>query len=445
MRQRAYIQEWLYQVPEDWELPLLKLMAQVESGHTPSRSHPEYWVTEECNIPWFSLADIWQLRDGRQIYLGDTKEKVSPLGIANSGARILPAGTVVLSRTASVGFSGIMPTPMATTQDFVNFVCGPRLHNRYLMWVLRGMKPEFERLRQGSTHKTIYMPDALQFRTPMPPLSTQKAISDFLDRKTAAIDALIEKKQKLLDLLAEKRAALINQTVTRGLDPDVPMKDSGIPWIGEIPAHWGVVLLRLMARLESGHTPSRSRPEYWVPNECTVPWFTLADVWQLRSGKQLYLGKTKECISETGMANSSARLLPTGTVVLSRTASVGFTGVMPIPMATTQDFANWVCGPLLHPEFLCTTFRGMGSEFNRIKMGSTHQTIYMPDIRQIGIPLPPIEEQRSIAVEALRQTEGMDAAANKVGSQIDRLQEYRQALITAAVTGQLDITEEAAA
>ena len=97
-----------------------------------------------------------------------------------------------------------------------------------------------------------------------------------------------------------------------------------IQWIGQVPANWHVVLLRLVARLESGHTPSRSKPEYWVQSECVVTWFTLADVWQLRSGKQLYLGDTKERISEIGMANSAARLLPAGTVVLSRTASVGF-------------------------------------------------------------------------------------------------------------------------
>ncbi len=90
----------------------------------------------------------------------------------------------------------------------------------------------------------------------MPPLPTQKAIADYLDEKTAAIDALIEKKRKLLDLLAEERAALINQAVTKGLDPTVPMKDSGIPWIGEIPAHWDVLQLRrLIRRIEQGWSP----------------------------------------------------------------------------------------------------------------------------------------------------------------------------------------------
>src|SRR5699024_2585708 len=118
-----------------------------------SRSKSEYW--ENCHIPWFSLADVWQLRDGKQMYLGDTAEKISDLGLANSAADLLPAGTVILSRTASVGFSGIMPIPMATTQDFVNWIPGPSLASEYLLFTFRAMAAEFDRLKMGSTHKTI--------------------------------------------------------------------------------------------------------------------------------------------------------------------------------------------------------------------------------------------------------------------------------------------------
>lgn len=131
-----------------------------------------------------------------------------------------------------------------------------------------------------------------------------------------------------------------------------PMKPSGLEWAGDIPAEWDVAKICLLARLESGHTPSRQAPEYWAPEECTIPWFSLADVWQLRDGTQDYLGDTAEKISPRGLANSAARLLPAGTVVLSRTASVGFAGIMPRPMATTQDFANWVCGDRLMSEYL---------------------------------------------------------------------------------------------
>jgi type I restriction enzyme S subunit len=274
-------------------------------------------------------------------------------------------------------------------------------------------------------------------RVPNPPLSEQRAIATFLDQETAKLDALTRKFEQLLDRLEERRAALISHAVTKGLDPDAEMKDSGIPWLGEIPAHWDSVRIRHVARLESGHTPSRQHPEYW--EDCYIPWFSLADVWQIRSDKQVYVEQTKELVSEIGLANSSARLLPKGTVILSRTASVGFSGVMACPMATTQDFANWICGENLMPEYLLFTFRAMRPEFNRLIMGSTHKTIYMPDIVRLSMALPPIEEQQIIVRHILRETAKINALTDKIHVVIDRLDEYRTAFITAAVTGKIDV------
>ena len=279
------------------------------------------------------------------------------------------------------------------------------------------------------------------FPLPYTDQSTQRVIANFLDRKTAAIDALISEKEKLIERLEELRASIVHRAVTRGLDPTVELKDSGVAWIGEVPRHWDTALLRLLARIESGHTPSRSHPEYWIPSECTIPWFSLADVWQLRDGTQKYLGETTECISELGMANSAARLLPPNTVVLSRTASVGFSGIMPRPMATTQDFVNWVPTGRLVPDYLMWTFRAMKPEFDRLMMGSTHKTIYMPDVRQMRGPVPPLQEQEAIAKFLDATTGQQDEMQRTVREQINRLKEYRQSLITHAVTGQMTIEE----
>jgi type I restriction enzyme S subunit len=232
--------EWIGQIPAHWRACRTKFVAKLYSGHTPSRDKPEYWVPEDCTIPWFTLADVWQLRDGTRTYLGDTSEKISPIGLANSAARLLPAGTVIVSRTASVGFAGIMPRPMATTQDFVNWVCGDRIRPQFLLHVFRAMRGEFSRLTMGSTHQTIYMPDVRSFSTPLPPLDEQEEIIAFLERETARIDELVAKKRRLIELLCEKRQAVISHAVTKGLDPDAPMKDSGIEWLGEIAAHWEV-------------------------------------------------------------------------------------------------------------------------------------------------------------------------------------------------------------
>lgn len=192
-----------------------------------------------------------------------------------------------------------------------------------------------------------------------PTIEEQLAIATFLDHETAKIDALIAEQQRLIELLQEKRQAVISHAVTKGLNPDAPMKDSGVEWLGEVPKHWTVIPLRLAARIESGHTPSRSHNEYWIEKDCVHHWFTLGDVWQIRDGKAEYVYETQEKVSQAGLDNSAARMLPANTVILSRTASVGFSGILGVPMATTQDFVNWVCGPKIVPEFLLFVFRAM--------------------------------------------------------------------------------------
>lgn len=429
---------WAGDIPADWDVAKICLVAKLESGHTPSRQHPEYWVPSECTIPWFSLADVWQLREGTQEYLGETSECISPMGIAHSAARLLPTGTVVLSRTASVGFAGIMPRPMATTQDFANWVPGERVVSEYLLYALRAMREEFSRVMTGSTHQTIYMPDIRRLAIPVPPRDEQQRIVAELRARLPRVDTLIAKQEQLLALLAEKRQGLITHSVTKGLDPNAPTKPSGVDWIGNVPAHWKVARIRQVARLESGHTPSRQHPEWWIPEECTIPWVSLADVWKLRDGVTEYLDTTAEKISELGLANSSARLLPAGTVILSRTASVGFSAIIEAPMATTQDFVNWICGPTLLPEYLLYLLRAMTPEFARLTQGSVHRTIYMPDVVRFMTTVPPLEEQRRIVAHIRSALRRLDGLAQRAEAMVENLREYRQALITAAVTGQLD-------
>ena len=272
----------------------------------------------------------------------------------------------------------------------------------------------------------------------IPEFGTQRAIADYLDAETVRIDTLISKKRRLIELLAEYRTALITQTVTRGLDPSPRLRPSGVDWLGNIPTHWGSPKISHVAVLGSGHTPSRSVPEWWVPQECTVPWITTGEVANLRSDRIEYIERTRECISEIGLANSSAVVHPTGTVVLSRTASVGYSGIMATDMATSQDFATWTCGPNLLPRFLLLCLRAMRPDLlGRLTMGSTHKTIYMPDIQSLAIPLPPISEQHQIINAVWKQLKKVGAVEDRITAQISLLRESRQALISASVTGDL--------
>ena len=317
--------------------------------------------------------------------------------------------------------------------------------SRFFLFLMRALAKKGV-FTAGGNPNTIDHLTATQlrhYRFAFPPASEQRAIAAFLARRTAKIDALVAKKERLIELLGKKRAALIARAVTRGLNPSVRMKDSGIEWLGEVPAHWDVARTKFAARLASGHTPSRHNADYW--KECTIPWFGLADVWQVRDGQAEYVVDTSEKISEAGLANSAATLLPKGTVILSRTASVGFSAILGVDMATTQDFVNWICGKSLRPEYLLYVLRAMGPEYRRLTMGSTHQTIYMPDVGTFMTPVPPLVEQDRIVASIRREKADIEALIRKVAVAVEHVKEYRSALISAAVTGKIDVRGGASA
>ena len=158
------------------------------------------------------------------------------------------------------------------------------------------------------------------------------------------------------------------------------------------PRGWSWRLLREVARLESGHTPSRREPSYWDGG--SVPWLSLKDI---RGLDGRYVVDTEDMPTQDGIANSSARILPKGTVAFCRTASVGKVAILGRDMATSQDFANWVCGPALVPEYLYEALRASGGQFDKEKQGTTHKTIYMPVLERFRVLLPPLDEQRRIA------------------------------------------------
>jgi type I restriction enzyme S subunit len=158
----------LHRHPKGWKWELLTDVARLATGHTPDRKRADYW---NGSIPWITLTEIRRL-DGRTAY--ETEQAITPAGIENSSAVVLPVGTVCLSRTASVGFVTTMGREMSTSQDFVNWVCGPRVLPEYLMQALIASRTRLKSLSTGSTHKTIYFPAVEQFRLLVPPYQLQE-------------------------------------------------------------------------------------------------------------------------------------------------------------------------------------------------------------------------------------------------------------------------------
>ena len=274
----------------------------------------------------------------------------------------------------------------------------------------------------------------------VPSLPAQRTIADYLDIETGHIDALLSKKRRMIELLAERRVGVTLAGVSGEVVCRSPRVRSSIPWMTQIPERWGTPKIGYVASLGSGHTPSRSKPEWWISEECTIPWITTGEVARLRSDRVEFVTQTRERISHIGLANSAAVVHPAHTVFLCRTASAGYSGIMATDMATSQDFATWTCGPGLEPRFLLLCLRAMRPDLlGRLAMGSTHKTIYMPDIRSLTIPLPSVEEQREIVLAVWNQLKVLGEAEDRLTEQIVLLEQRKQAFITGAVTGDIPI------
>lgn len=284
----------------------------------------------------------------------------------------------------------------------------------------------------------------LSLRVALPDSAAQRVIADFLDRETARVDGLIVAKRRLIVLFSQRWQVIMAEGVLGRLTGPHEYRLSAIPWLKTMPTEWREGKLNLVARLGSGHTPSRNHPEWW--ENPSIPWITTGEVEQVRNDRIEYINETREMISELGIANSSATLHPAGTVVLCRTASAGYSAIMGRDMATSQDFATWTCGPMLRPRFLLLCLRVMRQDLlGRLAMGSTHQTIYMPEIESIKVPLPSVAEQDAIVTAVYGHLPTIDLAISDLEKQVRLLHERRQTIVTAAVTGTLELPKEAVA
>lgn len=331
--------------------------------------------------------------------------------------------------------------------DLPGVVCGyhlalirPRstVDGGFLRWALESdsARQQFAVAATGVTRFGLREDAVGSVRVPIPTQAAQRAIASYIDGTTARIDGLVERYRRIIEGQLEKRRAMTAAGVG-GRPLESARRQSRLMYLQSIPQHWDEVRLSLLAKLGSGHTPSREHPEWWV--EPTIPWITTGEVWQLRDDRVEYVNETRENISELGLANSAAELHPAGTVFLSRTASAGFSGIMARDMATSQDFVTWTCGPRIRPRFLLLCLRAMrGDLLGRLAMGSTHQTIYFPDIQSIKVPLPPVEEQDQIVEWVWMRLRAIDAAIEAIQQQVSLLLERRRAVITAAVTGSLE-------
>lgn len=423
------------ELPNGWASTLLEEMGDWGSGGTPTRSNPSYFGGD---IPWAVIGD---LNGGTLV---STAQSITDKGLQASSAKLVPAGSLLIAMYGSIGKLSISAIDCATNQAIA--FCIPNRNvvvDRYLFHALSHARHHLIQLGRGAGQQNISQDILKRTHVPLAPLSEQKRIAQKLDALLAQVDDLQTRIDAVPALLRNFRASILSAAVSgratakSDTSAEVPLHPLS-PLVffkseeATAPGEWKWRKLVDVATLESGHTPRKSVPAYWEGG--TVPWISLQDI-RAADGKEIFF--TRFMPTELGIENSSARLLPTGTVCFSRDISVGFVTMMGRSMATTQHFANWICGDELHPKYLMYAFMAAREHLLKSGQGSTVKTIYMPALKELRILLPPLAEQ----VEIVRRVEQLFAVADqlkaKVATAKQRIVALTESILAKAFRGDL--------
>jgi type I restriction enzyme S subunit len=424
--------DWLGEIPAHWERIRLKFLADFTGGGTPSKDNQEYW---DGSIPWVSPKDM---KAGR---VTETQDYITPEAVVESSTKLVDPGSVLI-----VVRSGILKhtIPVATNevevafnQDLKAITPDDSLRSRYLAYLIEGRNDTLllKWTKSGTTVESLEQRRISNTEIPVPPPEEQHAITTYLDRKTERIDALIEKKKQLIDLLKEKRKSLISRVVTKGLDDDVEMQDSGVEWLGEIPAHWdSTQLRRLWDVIDCKH-----RTADYVDNG--IPILSTTEVKPAR----VDLSGARQTTAEEFRDLAEGKRQPQqGDIIYSRNASIGSAAYVDTeePFCMGQDvclirsedqdqlyLSYQLNSPVIHQQLEVEA------------VGATFQRINVSQIDRLEVAVPPPSEQKEIANYLDEKTAQIDALTKRTQDGIKRLREYRTALISAAVTGQIDVRE----
>ena len=390
--------EWIGEIPQHWDIRRSKHIINCIKGKSPTK-----YVGLEPNdlsLPYLSME---YLRDKTKIPTHYEVENNSI--IANKGDLLVlwdgsNAGEFILSK------KGILSSTMAK-------ICLIKKYNHeFLFYVLKTNEKYLKDMSigMGIPHVDSNVLNNLLFVAPSS--QEQQAIATFLDHETSRIDALVEKKQQFIELLEERRSALISHAVTKGLDPDVPMKDSGIEWIGEIPEHWDFKKLSYMASLKSGENITSTEFEKYGE----YPVFG-------GNGLRGYFSKyTHE--GEYVIIGRQGALCGN----INYTKGKCWVSEHAIVVNPTTKFVTFWMGELLK-----------AMNLNRYSISAAQPGISVENIKKLKIPVPPLQEQQAIANYLDRETSQIDNLIEKTKQSIEYLKEYRTALISSAVTGKIDV------
>ncbi|HAW6995547.1 TPA: restriction endonuclease subunit S [Acinetobacter baumannii] len=423
--------EWLGEIPSHWEMwKLAHAYSEIGSGTTPSTTNEENF---EGDIPWVTTGEL------RENTIFDTKKKVSKKTLElYPTLKKYPVGSVAIAMYgATIGRLGIFGVEATTNQACCVMTISKVLNNDYLFYWLQAFKDEIVQLSSGGGQPNINQEKVASLRISAPNVKDQTQIANFLDHETTKIDHLIEKQQQLIELLKEKRQAVISHAVTKGLNPNVPMKNSGVEWLGEVPEHW--VIPRLKQLIKYGSSISYGIVQPGDALDEGIPFIQTTNI-SKGSFELQDFQKTSVAIE----SNYPRSRLEGGEVILGIRASIGAAFVVPMSFKgvnLSRGIARIIPNALLKSDFLVWYFKSNAVDqyWGLSKQGSTFSEVSIETVRELSVVVPPIDEQEKISEFLSFELGKLERLISSAENQKLLLLERRTALISAAVTGKIDI------
>ena len=417
---------WTQSIPSDWAVKPLRAVAGFVASNV-----DKIPVVGERHVRLCNYSDVYN-NEYVTLRLDFMKGTATEDEVRRFGLRV---GDVLITKDSESWDDIAIPAMVAETAD--DLVCGYHLallrpngtvlSGRFLLRCLQAkvLRVQLELAANGVTRFGLPKSAIGGLRLPVPPLDRQVVIAEFLDRETARIDALIAAKRRLLELLAEKRKAIIATAVTRGLDPNVKLRDSGVPWLGEIPAHWEIERARWLFRERDVRSTTGEEEMLTVSHLTGVT---------PRSEKDVNMFEAE--------TNEGYKCCALGDLVINTLwAWMGAMGIAPVNGIVSPAYNVYEPGPRLAPAFIDALVRlpVFAQEVTRYSKGvwSSRLRLYPEGFFEVYLPVPPQEEQRAIVLHIARETAKLDAVRSATERTIVLLKERRAALIAAGVTGQL--------
>ncbi len=422
--------EWLGVIPKGWTISKVKYLAPFQVGWTPPTKNDANFIGDNL---WVNISDL------KDKFISSTAKCISDKAAKEASMDITPRGSLLYSFKLSVGAVSFAGCDLYTNEAIASFLDQAQLPLSYLYYAL----PIFI-IENASTN--IYGAKILNQELIKnsfllaPSHSEAKKVAQFLDHETAKIDNLIEKQQQLIELLKEKRQAVISHAVTKGLNPYVPMKDSGVEWLGEVPEHWIIAQLKFNTlEMQTGPFGSQLHAEDYV-----IDGIPLINPAHMNAG--MIIPDPKVTVDEATQERLGRHKLSEGEIIFSRRGELGRCAVV------KKNNEGWLCGTgslkakltkKIIPDYAYTLIssEGVVSELTLESKGSTMANLNTETLGRIRLPVPPISEQEAILDYIKIISDKYDYLIRSADTAIRLMQERRTALISAAVTGKIDVRD----